>query len=368
MQIIHIARDSLLRPLQLVSGIVERRHTLPILANVYLRKEGERITFISTDIEMQIATTAVIGSGSDNLTVTIGARKLLDILNALPKDGVVSLTITDKRATLQSGKSHFTLQTLEAEDFPLVKSAEDAGAAFKLPQKTFRALLNQVHFAMAVQDIRYYLNGLLFSLDGNRVSAVATDGHRLALSALTTEESFTKQEVIVPRKTISQLLYLLGDVDDPVTIQIAANQIRFTTTQVEIVSKLVEGKFPDFNRVLPKGHKNIFSLSRVEFLQSLQRIAILTSEKFRAVRWVLETNSITLSSTNNEHEEASEEISIEYGGAALEIGFNVSYLLDVLNNLKSDQVSFALGEATSSALLTVTDDPNFNYVLMPMRI
>ncbi len=368
MQLVKTHRDTLLRPLQIVSGIVERRHTLPILANILIRKDGERVSFLSTDIEVQITTHAQVGSGDDVMATTVAARKLLDILRALPDSNDVALTLSNKRMTVQSGKSRFALQTLAAEEFPTVTQAEQYNAQVTLPQKTLKHLFNMVHFSMAQQDIRYYLNGLLLVVDGKNVIAVATDGHRLAFSQVETEEDFPRQEVIIPRKTIMELQRLLEENDDPVLLEIASNQVKLTFADIELISKLVEGKFPDYTRVIPKGYKNNFTIGRDQLLRSLQRAAIMTSDKFKGVRCIVTPGSMKVSSTNADQEEAVEEIEIDYGGDSVDIGFNVTYLLDVLNNLKDDYVNIALGDANSSALITVPDKADFKYVVMPMRI
>ena len=368
MQLVKTNRDTLLRPLQIVSGIVERRHTLPILANILIRKDGEKVSFLSTDIEVQITTTAQIGSDADVAATTVAARKLLDILRALPETGEVTLTLANKRMTVQSGKSRFALQTLAAEEFPTVAQAEHFNAKFMLPQKTLKHLFNMVHFAMAQQDIRYYLNGLLLVVDGNNIIAVATDGHRLAFCQVETEQQFQRHEVIIPRKTIMELQRLLDDNDNPVEVQIANNQIKLSFADIELISKLVEGKFPDYTRVVPKGYKNNFTVGRDQLLRSLQRAAIMTSDKFKGVRCIVAPGSMKISSTNADQEEATEELEIDYGGDSVDIGFNVTYLLDVLNNLKCDSINIALGDANSSALITVPDKADFKYVVMPMRI
>ncbi|WP_019451993.1 DNA polymerase III subunit beta [Cupriavidus sp. BIS7] len=371
MQLVKTSRDNLLRPLQIVSGIVERRHTLPILANLLIRKSGSNVSFLSTDIEIQITTHAECGVGNDTVATTVAARKLLDILRAMP-DGDVALSLNDKRMSVQSGKSRFALQTLAAEEFPTVAEAAEFNASVSLPQKTFKHLLAMVHFAMAQQDIRYYLNGMLLVVDGKKVMAVATDGHRLAYCGVELENEATgagsRQEVIIPRKTILELQRLLEDTDDPVQVQLAANQVKFTFANIELISKLVEGKFPDFQRVIPKGYKNAFAIDRVQLQQALQRTAILTTDKFKGVRCILDTHVLKISSTNADQEEAQEELELDYSGDALDIGFNVTYLLDVLANLKSEQVQVSLGDSNSSALITVPEDDNFKYVVMPMRI
>ena len=368
MQLVKTPRDTLLRPLQIVSGIVERRHTLPILANILIRKDGEKVSFLSTDIEVQITTHADIGSGGDVVATTVAARKLLDILRALPDENDITIKLDNKKMTVQSGKSRFSLQTLAAEEFPTVAQATVFNASVSLPQKALKHLFNMVHFSMAQQDIRYYLNGLLLVVDGNNVIAVATDGHRLAYCQVQVEQEFERQEVIIPRKTIIELQRLLEDKDEPVRLDIAANQVKFTFADIELISKLVEGKFPDFNRVVPKGYKNNFTLGREQLLRSLQRVAIMTSDKFKGVRCVITPGLMQILSTNADQEEAVEEIEIDYGGDSVDIGFNVTYLLDVLNNLKVDQINVALGDSNSSALLTIPENTDFKYVVMPMRI
>ncbi|AHB07950.1 MULTISPECIES: DNA polymerase III subunit beta [Pandoraea] len=368
MQLVKTQRDNLLRPLQIVSGIVERRHTLPILANLLIRKHGQDISFLSTDLELQITTTADCGAGADDVATTVAARKLLDILRNMP-DAEVALSLSDKRLTVQAGKSRFQLQTLAAEDFPTVAEAKDYAASFALPQRAFRQLLGMVHFAMAQQDIRYYLNGMLLVVEGEKIEAVATDGHRLAYCNTTIAgEKFARQEVIIPRKTILELQRLLEDIDDPVQIDVAPSQVKFRFANVELVSKLVEGKFPDFNRVIPKGYNKSFVISREELHRSLQRAAIVTSDKFKGVRFLVSENLLKISANNTENEEAQEEIEIDYTGESVDIGFNVTYLLDVLSNLKVEQVKVSLGDANSSALITLPDNDEFKYVVMPMRI
>jgi len=366
MQLVKSSRDNFLRPLQIVSGIVERRHTLPILANILIRKEGDQVSFLSTDTEVQITTTAGIGAGDGNAATTVAARKLVDILRALP-EGDVALTLNDKRLTVQSGKSRFALQTLAADDFPTVAQGQ-YDASVTMPQKTLRYLFNMVHFAMAQQDIRYYLNGMLLVAEGKAITAVATDGHRLAFCQVESDQEYARRDVIIPRKTILELQRLLEESDEPVQMDIGGGQIKFTFGSVELISKLVEGKFPDYGRVIPKGYRNSFTLPRETLQRALQRAAIMTSDKFKGIRCIVEPGSMKINSTNAEQEEAIEELEIDYGGDAIDIGFNVTYLLDVLANLKTDAVTLSLGDPNSSALLTIPGNADFKYVVMPMRI
>ena len=369
MIVLKAAQAQVLEALQSVAGIVERRHTLPILANVLMRKTGDTVEFTTSDLEIQVRTSAVLGGDSGNLATTVGARKLIDILRSLPADQTVSLTANQNKLTLQGGKSRFTLQTLPADDFPLVNESVEFGPAFSVPQKTLRTLINQVHFAMAVHDIRYYLNGILFIAEGNTLTLVATDGHRLALAQNTLDADVpNKQEVILPRKTVLELQRLLKDEETAIEMRFANNQAKFAFSGMEFVTKLVEGKFPDYNRVIPKNHKNAIMLGRAPLLASLQRAAILTSEKFKGVRVNLEPGTLRIASSNAEQEEAKEELEIDYNGDPIEIGFNVTYLIDVLSNNSHEMVKLELQDGAASALFSIPEQPGFKYVVMPMRI
>jgi len=378
MIVLKAPQEKVLGALQAVAGIVERRHTLPILANVLIRRNGEQVEFTTSDLEIQVRTQAALGGDSDSYATTVGARKLIDILRSLPSDQTITLSTAQNKLTLQGGKSRFTLQTLPAEDFPLVQEAADMGPAFSVPQKTLKGLINQVHFAMAVHDIRYYLNGILFVAEGKTLTLVATDGHRLALAQATLDQEIPKQEVILPRKTVLELQRLLKDEkedkDAPegeaarIEMRFAGNQAKFSFGEMEFVTKLVEGKFPDYNRVIPKNHKNHVTLGRAPLLASLQRAAILTSDKFKGVRISFEPGTLRIASSNAEQEEAKEELEIDYGGDAIEIGFNVTYLMDVLANTSTEMITVSLQDTNSSALITVPGQDGFKYVVMPMRI
>ena len=368
MIVLKTTQDKLLAALQSVSGIVERRHTLPVLANVLLRKSGEATQLTTSDLEIQIRTTAELGGDTGDFTTTVGARKLIDILKTMSADQTVSLENNQSKLILKGGKSRFTLQTLPAEDFPLVQEATNFGPAFSVPQKTLKTLLSQVSFAMAVQDIRYYLNGILFVAEGKKLTLVATDGHRLAFSSADLEVEVPKQEVILPRKTVLELQRLLSDADGAIEMQFAGNQAKFSFGGMEFVTKLVEGKFPDYNRVIPRNHHNIITLGRAPLLASLQRTAIMTSEKFKGVRLNIEPGSLRVASNNAEQEEAQDELDIDYGGDNIEIGFNVTYLLDVLANMGQDMVKLELADGNSSVVFGIPDNPHFKYVVMPMRI
>ena len=370
MVLIKTQRDSLLAPLQSVSGIVEKKHTLPILSNVLLEKHGDRLTLLATDIEIQITTSTPVASNEGDGAVTVGARKLQDILRSLPDSAEVSLNLEEKRLQVKAGKSRFNLQTLPAEDFPRMALADGEIHKIVVTQKQFRRLLAQTQFAMAAQDVRYYLNGLLILAEGNELRTVATDGHRLAYASMQLEgdTDLPRQEMILPRKTVLELSRLLTDSDELLQIELTSNQIRFQFGNINLVSKLIDGKFPDYERVIPAALKNFVTLNRAALLQSMVRAAILTNEKFRGVRLVLTPGSLKIMAANAEQEEAQEEIEVEYVGDAIDVGFNVGYLLDVLNNSSAESIEWGFNDANSSALLTIPGNERFKYVVTPMRI
>lgn len=368
MNVLKAPQDKVLAVLQSVAGIVERRHTLPILANVMLKKSGNALQFTTSDLEIQIRTTAELGGDEADFATTVNARKLIDILRSMPGDQTVSVESSQDKLVLKGGKSRFTLQTLPAEDFPLVQESASFGPTFSVPQKTLKGLMNQVAFAMAVQDIRYYLNGILFVAEGQQLSLVATDGHRLAFASATLDVEVPKQEVILPRKTVIELQRLLSDADATIDMCFANNQAKFSFGAMEFVTKLVEGKFPDYNRVIPKNHKNSVTLGRAPLLASLQRTAIMTSDKFKGVRLSVEPGTLRVASNNAEQEEAVDELDIDYSGDSIDIGFNVTYLIDALASMGQDMVKVDLADGNSSALLTIPGNDSFKYVVMPMRI
>jgi DNA polymerase-3 subunit beta len=368
MIVMKTTQGKMLSVLQSVSGIVERRHTLPILANVLIRKTGSSLQFTTSDLEIQIRTTAELDGDTGDFTTTVGARKLIDILRTMPAEQSVVLESSQNKVILKGGKSKFTLQTMPAEDFPVVQESPGFGPAFSVPQKTLKDLLGQVSFAMAVHDIRYYLNGILFVAEGKQLSLVATDGHRLAFASALLDVEVPRQEVILPRKTVIEMQRLLNDAEGAIEMQFANNQAKFAFEGMEFVTKLVEGKFPDYNRVIPKNHKNSITLGRVALLATLQRTAILTSDKFKGVRLNIEPGTLRVASNNAEQEEAVDELDIDYAGDNIEIGFNVTYLIDALSNMGQEMVKLELSDGNSSALFTIPDNATFKYVVMPMRI
>ncbi len=367
MLLLTATREALLAPLQSVSGIVEKRHTLPILSNVLIDKKGDELTLLATDIEIQIRTHGV-ASGGEDACLTVGARKLQDILRALPEGNDISFKLDGARLSLHAGKSRFQLQTLPAADYPRMQFNEAEAVTITVPQKAFKRQLGQVSYAMAAQDIRYYLNGLLLMIHESELRMVATDGHRLAYASAAVEGELPKAEVILPRKTVLELSRQLADTEEPLEIALSGNQARFRFGPIELITKLIDGKFPDYDRVIPKNHPKCIRLGRLALLAALQRAAILTNEKFRGVRVVLADGSLKILSTNAEQEEAQEELEVDYAGESVDIGFNVTYLLDVLTNTSVDEIEVRLNDGNSSALVTLPDDERFRYVVMPMRI
>lgn len=363
-----INKENFLKPLQAVAGIVERRHTLPILSNVLIEIDQTGLSLIATDLEIQITATTPNTVHAENTAITVSAKKMQDIVRALPDNAEIALDSKDSRLQLKAGKSQFNLQTLPAEDFPKLALSDEEVTEITLTQSTLRQLFNHVQYAMAQQDIRYYLNGLLLVLEPGTIKAIATDGHRLSLATMPAPSIQHSAEAILPRKTVTELIKLLADVEDEVKIHLGKNLVTFSFGNINLVSKVIEGKFPDYNKVVPSNYQNHVLLDRLTLLHAMQRASILSNEKFRGVRLVLTQNSLRVICNNTEQEEAEEEIEINYTNEPLDIGFNVTYLLDVLNNINTSEVNCSFGDPNSSCLITVPGDDRFKYVVMPMRI
>lgn len=362
-----LSREALLNPLQLVAGVVERRQTLPILSNVLFRLEGNKLSITGTDLEVEIIGTTEVAATSEGGEVTVSARKILDICRSLPDEAAVDFASSDGKVVVTSGRSKFSLATLPANEFPSVdEGAQDV--EFIVSAGMIKTLIESTSFAMAQQDVRYYLNGMLWEVTTNQLRAVATDGHRLALCDgrcdVIVED---KISAILPRKGIVELSRLLAD--DEVRVSIGANHIRLTGADYCFTSKLVDGAYPDYDRVVPKGGDKEVIGDREQLKQAFSRTAILSNEKYRGVRIQLQQGAMHMVANNPEQEEAQEEVTVSYGGESLEIGFNVGYLLDVLNVLKSKEIRFTLLDSNSSALVEgVSDDNKGIYVVMPMRL
>lgn len=363
-----ISKDVLLKPLQTVVGIVERKQPLPILSNVLIEKNETGIKFVATDLEIQITTEIQDKEfAGKKESITVAAKKLQEILRVLPENNKITLEVQDSKLLVKVLKSKFTLQTLPAQDFPKVSEQLQNSTIFEIEQKLLKKLIGSVQYAMAQQDIRYYLNGVLLVIEGQLIKLIATDGHRLAYTSAKLATEHPKREVILSRKTINELFKLLNDSDEKIKLELAEKQVRISFGEITLTSKVIDGKFPDYDRVIPT-YTNHLTLERQNILQALQRAAILSNEKFRGVRFVMTEKNMRIISSNSEQEEAQEDIENDYHGPALDIGFNVNYLLDGLTNATTQEVIFSFGDSNSSILITVPGNEDFKYVVMPMRI
>ncbi len=367
-----IQRETLLNPLQLISGAVEKKQTLPILSNVLLSLGEQELALTATDLEVELIGRVSVENVTQTGRITVPARKLVDICKSLPENGAVKLTLDKDRLLVKSGRSRFVLATLSAEDFPAVEN-EAAENTFTLPETALKQLIEKTHFAMAQQDVRYYLNGILFHVNNGALQMVATDGHRLALCKCPAPQVSVDKDlqVIVPRKGILELMRLLAHTDKEVTVHIGEHHIRVTSDAFTFTSKLIEGRFPDFQRVIPRKSAHCVLVDRNDLKQALTRVAILSHDKYRGVRLVFDNNTLKIFAHNSEKETAEEELTIDYPRSALEVGFNVTYLQDVLGAVSSPLVRVSFTDANSSVLVEadITDDTlEALYVIMPMRL
>ena len=358
-------REELLAPLQSVIGVVERRQTMPVLANVLLSARDKRLGMTGTDLEVELAATSAVQVEAAG-DVTLPGRKFLDILRALPAGVEVILTTEGEKATVRAGRSRFTLATLPASEFPVLEEIH-AQQTLTLGQGEFHRLIDKTHFSMAQQDVRYYLNGLLLETQERTLRAVATDGHRLALCEMTLREAARGGQVIVPRKAILELQRILG-MDGDIELAIGTNHVRAQIGDIRFTSKLIDGRFPEYGRVIPDSPRNVAQADRELLRQALQRTAILSNEKYRGIRVGIKSNVLTLQTHNPEHEEAEDQIEIDYTGEEIEIGFNVNYLLDALSAIETDRVELGFTDANSSCLIRAPGLGGARYVVMPMRL
>ena len=362
-----IDKETLLDPLQQIIGAVEKRQTMPALSNVLIRTTENSLTLTATDLEIELV--SQIGMVVDEPgEITVPARKLLDICKSLTNESLINFTVTDNKALVQSGRSRFSLATLPANDFPALDPINSI-YEFQISQKTLRDIIDKTAFAMAQQDVRYYLNGLMLEVSSNYLRAVATDGHRLAYCEKETNADIADiKQVILPRKGVLELVRLLNDSDDTVKITLGSNHLQVEFNQLRLTSKLIDGRFPDYNRVMPIDGDNIITADRDQLRQALIRASILSNEKYRGIRLTLEKDLIKLQAQNPDQEEADVELEVVYPGDDIEIGFNVNYMLDVLNVTGSEIVQAALRDSNSSFLLTYPDQQDCKYVIMPMRL
>ena len=361
-----INRDALLRPLLQVAGVVERRQTLPILSNVLFRVSTDQLSLSGTDLEVELIGTVGI-TGATPGEITVPARKLMDICRQLPDGAEVEFELIEQRLVIKAGRFRSTLSTLPAQDFPSVEKTADE-MKISVDSKALKNLLDKTGFAMAQQDVRFFLNGMLLETGDGIVRVVATDGHRLALNSLGVPGSTTSKQVILPRKGVAELQRLLQEITGDVDISIGSNHLVANTEEFSLTTKLLDGKYPDYERVIPKGGNRTILADREELRQALSRTAILSNEKFRAIRVLFTPGNIQLSANNPEQEEAEETVSVDFQGEAVEIGFNVSYLQDVLGVLDSDKVKITVLDANSSAVLEEPGNEDGIYVVMPMKL
>ncbi len=356
----------LLKALQKVVGIVERRHTLPILNNILITKNGDSIRFTTSDLEHQLESNTALGINDSFANVTVPARKLKDVLKSLPEEASTTLTLDGEKMVVTSGKSRFTLTTLPAADFPLVEKAQ-VSTTITLKQRELRSLIGQVNYAMAHNDVRYYLNGMLLVAESNTMTAVATDGHRLAMSSVSTPTEAEERKVIIATKVVNEIHHLLQDSDDEVEIQLSSRQVVFQFNNLVFTAKLIEGNFPDFKRVIPKNPSQTVTFDRAMLLTSLKRGQLMASEKFRAVKLTFSNDTLELN-VGNGNESVVDEIGIDYSGASMTLGMNIDYLIAALSNIETDTVAIGLRGEQDSILLTEPDHKEFRGVIMPMRV
>ena len=363
-----ISREGLLQPLQLVSGAVERRHTLPILSNILIKVSEGVLWLTGTDLEVELISSVKLSGSFTDGEITVPAKKLVDIIRGLNGESNIIFEVEENKAIIKSGRGKYTLSTLSASDYPNLEDWEGE-VEFEVKQSDLKGLIEKTHFSMAQQDVRYYLNGMSLETEENVIRTVATDGHRLALSTLDYEAAvLPARQVIIPRKGVLEIIRLIEDNDTPVKVQIGSNHIRIFSTDFIFTSKLVDGRFPDYRRVLPKGSDKAVWASRDLLKAAFSRAMILSNEKFKGVRLNLASGELKITANNPEQEQAEEVVDVNYEGEELEIGFNVAYLIDVMNVLNSENVIFNLSDANASALIHAEGDESALYVIMPMRL
>jgi DNA polymerase-3 subunit beta len=363
---ITIQRDELIKPLGIVAGVVERRQTLPILSNILFRFDGKGLSITGTDLEVEIS--AHISCKGTAGEMTLPARKLYDICRALPNEATIEIRLDKDKAVIKSGKSRFRLLTMPAAEFPAIETAQWE-QTISIPQKQLRRLLEKTMFCMAQQDVRYYLNGLLLEMSNGKIRTVATDGHRLSLAEEDVSLSISNEkQVILPRKGVQEMIRFLDDSDEPVEIKVGANHLRSVLKDLTFTTKLIDGRFPDYTKVIPASQSKKVMVRRDVFRETLNRVAILSNEKYRGVRFGLGNGLMTITAHNPEQEEAQEEMAVNYKGEDMEIGFNVNYISEAAAALDAEEIEFGLNDSNSSCLLRVPGNTKQIYVVMPMRL
>ncbi len=366
-----ISRDQLLQPLHSISGAVEKRQTLAILSHIYIDvSDSNRLTLIGTDLEVEVKVTTDLDSDVEAGTTTIPARKFFDLCKALPEESNISVKVEDNRCLVRSGKSRFTLSTLSADEYPSVEDIDPKVTINELSQSVLKRLLQKTHFAMAQQDVRYYLNGLLLEIEESELRLVATDGHRLSFAQRNMNDNYgSKQQVIIPRKAVQEILRLLSDSDDPLSIVIGANHIQFSLGSLTLISKLIDGRYPDYDRVIPREGDRTLVTDKNALKSAISRVSILSNEKYRGIRMLMNDQVVAIHANNPDQEEAEEELQVSYNGEAMEIGFNSAYMFDALSVVDSDDVTIYFIDENSSSLIHIEEgESNFKFVVMPMRL
>lgn len=364
-----LLREQLLKPLQLVVGVIEKRQTMPILANVYMVLKDDVLSLTGTDMEVEMVVRIPIEGAYEPGEITVPAKKLSDICRSLPEEAEIKFELKDQRVTVKAGRSRFQLSTLPASDYPATEQGEQ-DVVFEVTKGGVKRLIDRTAFAMAQQDVRYYLNGMLWEVTPDRLRAVATDGHRLALCDLNdiSVPVGDKMSAIVPRKGVLEVARLLDDSEETVEVALGSTHVQLRSAQFTFTSKLIDGKFPDYERVLPQGGDKVMFGPKLELRQAFTRASILSNEKYRGVRLLLSDGLLTIVANNPEQEEATEEVLVDYSGEEMEIGFNVSYLQDVTNVIDSDSIKFTLANSNASALIEEPSEGDSMYVVMPMRM
>lgn len=365
--LLNFQRDTLLKPLAQTTGFVEKKQTMPILSNVYLKKNGDLVTIVANDMEIQATLLINGGIEGDDFAITLPAKKLQDVLKALPESNV-SLEVNEHKVTVKSGRSKFTLQSLPADHYPLLKVNEDCIGQFSLAQQDLKELIGKVQYSMAVNDARIFLNGMLLEVKNNELHLVATDAHRLSYVSYTLADMLPDISAIIPRKTILELYRLLENSEDAVNVKIYPNQVIFETQDKQLITKLIDGKYPDYERVIPLTNDKLCLINREELLKAVQRVAVIGIDKLRTITLELKPNLLTISCRNEEQEDSRDELAIQYGNdSELRLNFNISYILDVLNNSAEENLQWAFFDNQRSVLVTVPNQIDFKYVIMPLR-
>ena len=362
-----ITKERLLQPLTVVSSVVERRQTLPILSNVHLKISGKKLTLTATDLELEMSASGDIESTTGDLEITIPARKLLDICKAAPNGCAINFEIFENKVRLKTGRAKFSLVSMDPREYPNI-AISGSVTRVEIKNCELKKLLGLTHFAMAQQDVRYYLNGLFLGIDNDTITVVGTEGHRLAMARSSINMNGSPTSLIVPRKAVMEMIRLLDDSDNIATLTLANDHFTFENETVVFKSKVIDGNFPDYERVIPTGVNNKVCCSRLELKEVLSRVAILANEKYRAVRFKMGNGLLGIMANNQENEEAEEDLEVTYEGDSLEIGFNASYFLDVLSALTTENVEIHFGDSSSSCLILEPDNKNVQYVIMPMRL